>query len=54
MSLFKGKTTAQEMWVTLQQEFDISLTLEIRAIAVWVMGKSFYDFDNVFSYYQTY
>lgn len=42
------------MWVTLQQEFDISRASEIRAIAARVMGKSFHDFDSVFSYCQTY
>ncbi len=42
------------MWVTLQQEFDISHISEIGAILAWVIGKSFYDFDSMFNYYQTY
>ena len=54
LSLLEGKTTAREMWVTLQQEFDISRASEIGAIAARVMGKSFHDFDSVSSYCQTY
>lgn len=42
------------MLVTFQQEFDISLALEMEAIAVRIMNKSFHDFDSVFSYCQTY
>lgn len=54
LSLLEGKTKAREMCVTLQQEFDISRGSEIGAIPARVMGKSFHDFDNVFSYCQTY
>lgn len=38
----------------LQQKFDISRVFKIGAIAAWIIGKSFYGFDNVSNYYQAY
>lgn len=54
LSLLEGKTSAREMWVTLQQEFDISRASEIGAITAKILGKSFHDFDTVTSYCQAY
>lgn len=54
LSLLEGKTTAREMWVTLQQEFDISRASEIGVIAARFMSKSFHGFESVFSYCQSY
>lgn len=54
LSLLESKITVREIWITLQQEFDISRFLEIRVIAIQIMSKSFHDFDTVSIYYQTY
>lgn len=54
LSLLEGRTTAREMWVTLQQKFDISRALEIGAIAATVISKDFHEFDSVNNYCQAY
>lgn len=54
LSLLERRTMAREMWVTLQQKFDISRALEIGAIAATVISKDFHEFDSVSNYCQAY
>lgn len=42
------------MQVTLQQVFDISRVLEIKAMPAQIIGKFFHEFDSMSSYYQVY
>lgn len=42
------------MWLTLQNEFDISSVSEIGTITISVIGKLFQDYESVISYCQTY
>ena len=54
LNLLQRKTTAQEMWLALQKEFDIIQASEIGAITISVMGKLFQDYKSVNSYCQAY
>lgn len=54
LNLLQGKTTAREMWLTLQKEFDIIRAAEIGTIALSVMSKLFQDYESVDSYCQAY
>ena len=54
LNLLQEKTMVQEIWLTLQKEFDIIRALGIGVIVILVMGKLFQDHESVDSYCQAY